>query len=136
LLELLALLACCGASFAEPTQPLTFGIFLADVVGTPFENLLHRQTGRHAITWYRFGELYDGYIMFRTPIREFHGVTCVDEWIEDEADFEHFWRNVSTKQASESHSQTPFEEFKQNFCAPRPDHGAEFHERFRDLPEL
>ena len=107
-----------------------------DVVDTPFENLLHRQTGRHAITWYRFGELYDGYVMFRTPIREFPGVTCIDEWIEDQADFEHFWRNVSNKEASESHSRTPFDEFKRDFCAPRPDHGVEFRKRFRHLPEL
>ncbi len=106
-----------------------------DVVGTPFENLLHRHAGRHSITWYRFGELYDGYVIFRTPIKEYTGVTCIEEWIEDEADFEHFWRNVSNKKASEAHSRTPFDEFKRDFCAPRPDHGDEFRKRFRRLSE-
>lgn len=74
--------------------------------------------------------------MFRTPIKEFAGVTCIEEWIEDEADFEHFWRNVSNGEASEEYSRTPFEQFKREFCAARSDHRAAFRKRFRHLPEL
>jgi len=107
-----------------------------DVVGTPFESLLHERTGRYSITWHRFGELYDGYIAFRTPIKEFVGVTCIENWIEDEADFRQYWRNLSNEKASQAFSRMPFEQFKKEFCRPRPDHGVEFRRRFRNLPNL
>lgn len=107
-----------------------------DVTGTPFESLEHSNKSTYAITQYRFGDLYDGYIIHRTPLRESLGVTCVSDWIASEDAFRHYWRHLGNKKAALSHAQTPFAEFKRDFCAPSPDHGVEFKRRFRNLPEL
>lgn len=85
---------------------------------------------------HRFGDLYDGYIIHRTPLRESLGVTCVSDWIASEEAFRNYWRNLGNKKAALSHAQKPFAEFKREFCAPNPDHGVEFKRRFRKLPEL
>ena len=107
-----------------------------DVVGTPFAALGHRDRAPFTITEFEFGELFDGYIMHRTPIKEYKGVTCIEDWIRNEEEFTHFWRNLSSKSASERFSKVPFAEFKQDRCSPRPDHGVEFRKRFRKLPDL
>jgi hypothetical protein len=106
-----------------------------DVIGTPFETLVHRERSPHSITSYRFGELYDGYVIFRQPIKQYVGVTCIDDWITDETQLRQFARNLANKEASERFSETPFPEFRRDFCAPRPDHGVEFRRRFRNLPD-
>jgi hypothetical protein len=107
-----------------------------DVVGTPLEDLRHRESDPHSITAFRFGELFDGYVIFATPIKEYVGVGCIEEWITDEAQFRYYWRHLSNKEASERFSEIPFEEFVGDFCAPRPGQGEQFHSRFRRLPEL
>lgn len=116
---------------------LSFGKDIGfDVVGTPFEDLVHTQRSRYAITAYSFGELYDGYVMFRTPIKEYVGVTCIEDWVEDEQEFRSFARGLTNKKAGEMYSKMSLEEFRASHCAPRPDHGAEFSRRFRTLPDL
>jgi hypothetical protein len=107
-----------------------------DVVDTPFANLVHEPRSPGSITEFTFGELYDGYIMFKTPIKEYAGTTCIRDWITDEAGFRRFWRNLSSKEASQRISKIPVEEFLADRCAPRPDHGVEFRRRFRKLPDI
>jgi hypothetical protein len=107
-----------------------------DVVGTPFAGLAHRERSPWSITAHRFGELYDGYVVFRTPIKEYVGVTCIDDWVTDERELRHVVRNLSNKQASETFSRMTLDEYRRDHCAPRPDHGAEFSRRFRNLPDL
>jgi hypothetical protein len=106
-----------------------------DVVGSPFENLVHRERSEHAITAYSFGELYDGYVMFRTPIKQYVGVTCIEDWVEDEKELRDFARGLSNKNAAEAFLEVSLEEFRADHCAPRPDHGVEFSRRFRGLPD-
>ena len=116
---------------------LSFGKDIGfDVVGTPFASLDHRDRSQHAITAYSFGELYDGYVMFRTPIKEYVGVTCVDDWVDDERKLRRFALGLTNKSAAEEYTQMSFEEFLAEHCAPRPDHGVEFRRRFRTLPDL
>jgi hypothetical protein len=107
-----------------------------DVVGTPFEGLVHAERSPHAITSYSFGELYDGYVIFRTPIKAYEGVTCIEDWITNEEELRDFARNVSNREASLAFSEVSLEEFRRDHCAPRPDHGTEFKRRFRKLPDL
>lgn len=107
-----------------------------DVVGTPFQGLVHRNRSQQAITAYSFGELYDGYVMFRTPIKEYVGVTCIEDWVEDQQEFESFARGLTNKKAGEMYSKMSLEEFRAGHCEPRPDHGVEFSRRFRNLPDL
>jgi hypothetical protein len=116
---------------------LTFGEDIGfDIVGTPFEGLAHRERSARSITAHTFGELYDGYVLHRTPLKEYVGVTCIEDWILDEAQFRHYWRNLSNKRASAAFSTMPFEDFKRTRCEPRPDHGTEFRRRFDRLPDL
>jgi len=107
-----------------------------DVVGTPFEELRHRESAPHSITAFPFGELFDGYVIFAAPIKEYVGVSCIEDWIADEAEFRYYWRHLSNKEASERFSEIPFEEFVRDFCAPRSGQGEQFHRRFRRLPDL
>jgi len=107
-----------------------------DVAGSPFGTLVHETRSPLAITQYTFGELYDGYIMWSTPLKETVGVTCIDDWIVSEEQFAHFWRHLSNEKASRAFSETPYEEFLADRCAPRADHGPEFARRFRGLPDL
>jgi hypothetical protein len=107
-----------------------------DVVGTPFENLVHRDRSEHAITAYSFGELYDGYVMFRTPIKEYVGVTCIDDWVTDEDELREFARGLSNKKAADAFGEMSLEDFRADHCAPRPSHGVEFRRRFRELPDV
>lgn len=107
-----------------------------DVVGSPFENLVYRDRSEHAITTYSFGELYDGYVMFRTPIKEYVGVTCIEDWVDDEQELRRFARGLSNKKAAEAFSEVSLEEFRADHCAPRPDHGVEFSRRFSALPDM
>lgn len=107
-----------------------------DIVGTPFEGLEHATKSDHAITQYRFGDLYDGYIIHRTPLKETMGATCIEGWIRSEEDFRYFWRHLANKNAALAHSETPFAEFKSDRCRPNPDHGVEFKRRFRTLPGI
>jgi hypothetical protein len=116
---------------------LSFGKDIGfDVVGTPFESLVHRDRSEHAITAYSFGELYDGYVMFRTPIKEYMGVTCIDDWVADEQELRGFARRLTNKGAAEAYLKMSLEEFRADHCAPRPDHGVEFSRRFRALPDV
>jgi hypothetical protein len=107
-----------------------------DVVGTPFAELRHHKPSPYAITDFDFGELYDGYVIHAEPLKETMGVTCIQDWIQTEEQYVHFWRNLLNKEASVSFAETPFERFQQDACAPRPDHGVEFRRRFRRLPDL
>jgi hypothetical protein len=106
------------------------------VAGSPVEHLTHRRKSDRSITAYSFAELYDGYIMHGTPLKETMGVTCIDDWIDTPAEFRHFWRNLPNREASERFSRVPLSEFRRDFCAPRSDHGLLFRNRFRDLPDL
>jgi len=106
-----------------------------DVVGTPFEQMTHEIRSPRAITAYTFGQLYDGYIMHKTPIKEYVGVTCIADWIVTEAQFRHYYRHVTNAKASRMFSEMSFDEFKKDFCAPRADFGPEFKRRFRKLPD-
>ncbi len=116
---------------------LSFGEDIGfDVVGTPFESLAHRDRAPRSITAYTFGELYDGYVIFRTPIKEYVGVTCIDDWVTDEQELQQFVRNLTNKSASERFSELSLEEFRADRCAPRADHGPEFRRRFRNLPDI
>lgn len=107
-----------------------------DVVGSPFEHLAHQRKSERSMTSYRFGKLYDGYIMHGTLLKQMIGVTCISDWIETEAEFRHFWRNLSNKEASERFARVPFSQFRRDFCMPRADHGLLFRNRFRKLPDL
>ncbi len=106
-----------------------------DVVGTPFENLSHENPSEHSITAYDFGELFDGYTIHRTPLREYVGVTCIEDWIIDEDQFHHFLRHIPNPQAAEYYSDMSLEDFRAGRCTPGPDHGVEFKRRFRRLGE-
>jgi hypothetical protein len=107
-----------------------------DVVGTPFARLAHAKRSPYSITDHAFGELFDGYIMFRTPIKAYRGMTCVADWLETPADFEHFWKNLTNMEASQEFSKIPFEEFRATFCSDNPDYGEGFARRFRRLPDI
>jgi hypothetical protein len=107
-----------------------------DVVDTPFETLLHENRSARSITAHEFGELFDGYILHRTPLREYVGVTCIEDWIIDEDQFRHYWRHIPNLEAAERFSGMSLDDFRAEFRAPRPDHGIEFRRRFRRLPEL
>lgn len=107
-----------------------------DVTGTPFAGLTHKDRSEYSITAYAFGDLYDGYIMFKTPIKECVGMTCIPDWITTEADFEYYWRNIPNKEASVEFSKIPFEEFRKTFCTGNPDYGEGFKRRFRRLPDV
>jgi hypothetical protein len=107
-----------------------------DVVGTPFEMLSHSSQAEHSITAYSFGELYDGYVIFETPIKQYVGATCIDDWVTDEQELREFARNLSNKNAAETFSKVSLQEFRADHCAPRPDHGVEFSRRFRKLPDI
>jgi len=107
-----------------------------DVVGTPFADLRHRNPSPTSITAFSFGELYDGYVIHAEPLKETVGVTCIQDWIVSEEQYRDFWRNLANKDASIEFSEIPFEQFLQDHCAPRADHGVEFRRRFRNLPDL
>jgi hypothetical protein len=107
-----------------------------DIVASPVEHLRHRRRSERAITAYEFGQLYDGYIMHGTPLKETVGVTCISDWIETEEELRHFWRNLPNKAASEHFSRLPLAEFRRDFCQPGSDHGLLFRNRFRNLPDL
>jgi hypothetical protein len=107
-----------------------------DVGGTPFADLRHRERAPRSITAYSFGELYDGYVIFSTPVKEYVGVTCIDDWVTDEQELRQFARKLTNKDASERFSKVSLTEFRSDHCAPRADHGVEFRRRFRNLPDL
>lgn len=107
-----------------------------DVVNSPLASLTHAQRSPRSFTAYEFGELYDGYIIHEVPLRETVGATCVPDWLTSPDHFRHFWRHLQNKEASLRFSQIPFNEFREGFCAPRPDHGLLFSRRFRSLPPL
>jgi len=107
-----------------------------DVVGSPFEPIVHERQSKRSITAYTFGELYDGYVMFRTPIKEYMGVTCIEDWVTDRDELLQVARGLGNKEASERFSTMTVEQFRAGHCAPRPDHGIEFRRRFQDLPDL
>lgn len=107
-----------------------------DVGGSPVESLSHQHRSERTITAHTFGELYDGYIIHSTPLKEVMGVTCIADWIETAAEFRHFWRNLPNREASVRFSNIPLVDFRRDFCAPRPDHGLLFRNRFRKLPDL
>ena len=116
---------------------LLFGRDLGfDVAGSPFENIVHEQRSERSITAYTFGELYDGYVIFRTPLKEYVGVTCIDDWVTDRAQLMQFARGLSNKEAGESFAEMSVEEFRADQCAPRPDHGTRFRQRFSKLPDV
>jgi len=107
-----------------------------DVIGTPFESLVHQTRSSYSITAYTFGELYDGYIIFRTPIKQYGGISCIPDWLKTEKDFEHYWKNLANKEASLEFSKIPFEEFKKTFCSDNPAYGDSFARRFQSLPDI
>jgi len=107
-----------------------------DIAGSPFASLTHKRKSERSITALEFGQIYDGYIMHGTPLKETIGVTCIPDWIETAEEFRHFWRNLPNKEASERFSRIPLAEFRQDFCSPRVDHGLLFRNRFRNLPEV
>lgn len=107
-----------------------------DIAGSPFASLTHKRKSERSITALAFGQIYDGYIMHGTPLKETIGVTCIPDWIETEEEFRHFWRNLPNKEASERFSRIPLAEFRQDFCSPRADHGLLFRNRFRNLPQV
>lgn len=107
-----------------------------DVVNTPFENLSHQKRSPYSITAYSLGELFDGYIIFQTPIKQYVGISCIPDWLETESEFEHYWKNLSNKEASEEFSKIPFDEFKKTFCSGNPSYGEGFARRFRRLPDI
>ncbi len=107
-----------------------------DVVGSPFENLEHAIKSPRAITKYRFGELYDGYIIHKTPLKKTMGVTCIRDWISSEEEYRYYWRHLSNKRAALVYSEMPFAEFKRDLCSANSDHGVGFKRRFRGLPDL
>lgn len=107
-----------------------------DVVDSPFAALLHEKRSPRAITAYSFGELYDGYIMWNSPLKNTVGVTCIADWIVSEEQYVHFWRHLSNPEASRRFAELPFKEYLADRCAPRPDHGPEFARRFSRLPDL
>jgi hypothetical protein len=97
---------------------------------------VHARRSARSITSYEFGELYDGYIMHATPLRETVGVTCIPDWIVTEEQFHHFWRSMPNGRASERFSAMPLSEFRRDFCAPSADHRLLFRQRFRTLLPL
>jgi hypothetical protein len=107
-----------------------------DVTTPPFSTLAHQRRSDKSITAYELGELYDGYIMHGRPLKETVGVTCIAEWIETEAQFRHFWRNMPNREASQRFAQMELAEFRRDFCSPRAEHGLLFRNRFRRLPQL
>ncbi len=107
-----------------------------DVAGTPFERLTHRTRSKRSITDHPFGKLYDGYVIYPTPIKEYVGVTCIDDWIADEEELDRFARGLTNKKAAETYAAMSVDEFNLDHCAPRPDHGVEFKRRFSALPTI
>lgn len=107
-----------------------------DVAGTPFASLTHQRRSERSITALEFGQLYDGYIMHATPLKQTVGVTCIPDWIETEEELRHFWRNLPNREASERFASVPLAQFRRDHCMPRPDHGLLFRNRFRTLADL
>jgi hypothetical protein len=106
-----------------------------DVVGTPFETLRHARPAPRSQTAYSFGELFDGYIIHRTPIKEYQGITCIEDWIVSEAQYEHFWKHLANKEASKRFAEASFADYRRDHCTASADYGAGFKRRFRDLPD-
>jgi hypothetical protein len=104
-----------------------------DVAGTPFGRLTHADPSPRSITAHRFGELFDGYVMHAAPLDETEGVTCITDWIETAEQLRHFARNLSNRDAVDRFLDTSLEDFQAHHCAPRPEHGIRFGERFEDL---
>ena len=109
-----------------------------DVVNTPFGKITYDKPVPKTVTAYSFGQMYDGYIMFKTPIKEYVGVTCIkDDWVNNEEEYKTFWHNIPNKVAAERYRTMPFEKFKQQWChEPSYDYGAGFSQRFDGLPNL
>jgi len=74
--------------------------------------------------------------MHGTPLKQTMGVSCISDWIETEAEFRQFWRNLSNIEASKRFAREPFFQFRRDFCTPRADYGLLFRNRFRKLPDL
>lgn len=104
-----------------------------DVVGSPFANLRDRNPSPHSQTAYAFGELFDGYIIHKTPIREYQGITRIPDWINDEAQYSWFWRHIPKKSAGQEYSKIPFSEYRKETCATSNDYGDGFKRRFQKL---
>ncbi len=107
-----------------------------DVMETPFECLGHRERSPRDVTGYLFGQLYDGCIIFKTPIKDYAGVTLIKDWITDEDELRFFWRHLQNIEASQRFSRLSLDEFKKDFYAPSSDHGVEFRRRFQSLPDI
>jgi len=104
-----------------------------DVIRTPFARLRDRNSPPHSLLAHSFGELFDGYIIHKTPMREYQGVTCIPDWINDEEQYRWFWRHLPNKAAGQGYSEIPFAEYQKEACAPSTDHGDGFKRRFQKL---
>lgn len=107
-----------------------------DITGTPFEGLSSKARSAYSITAYAFGQLFDGYIIHRTPMKEYIGVTRIEDWIVNEDQFRYFRRHLPNPESGRRYSNMSLDQFRADFCAPCPDHGSEFKRRCRRLPEL
>lgn len=104
-----------------------------DLPGSPFEGLRDRHPAPYSQTAHAFGELFDGYIIHRTPILAYGGVTCIPDWIPDEAEYRWYGRHLPSLEASRALDSLPFSEYRAHACDPSADHGEGFARRFKAL---
>jgi hypothetical protein len=107
-----------------------------DVVGTPFGGLADAQPRPQSITGFKFGQLYDGYVIFKTPIKQYIGGMCIKDWVTPK-DYRYFWRHIPNKEASLSYSKLSYADYKKTSCLPDDaDFGTAFQRRFDNLPDI
>ena len=108
-----------------------------DVVGTPFADLADDTPLLQTIRSYKLGELYDGYIIFKEPLKETMGVTCIKDWVATPDEYRFFWRHIAKEKSAHYYGDLSFEEYLKQHCAPNDgDYGDGFKRRFAHLPDL
>ena len=108
-----------------------------DVAGSPFEDMVDGNPKAHSITNFKFGQLFDGYVIFKTPIKEFVGVTCIKDWVTTPEEYRYFWRHVENKEAALWYSSISFDDYLKMRCRPgNADYGAGFKRRFESMADI
>ena len=88
-----------------------------DVVGSPFATLRDAHPCPKSQLAQAFGELVDGYIIFKSPLREYACVTCTIDWVRNPKQYRWFCRHLPNKEASEELSRVPFVDFQKRLEA-------------------
>ncbi len=109
-----------------------------DVEGSPFESMADDNPKPNTITGLKFGQLFDGYVIFKAPVKEFVGVTCMKDWITTPEEYRYFWRHIAVeKEDALWYSRIPFAEYMKTRCQPgSADYGVGFKRRFESMPDI